>query len=419
MNPTRRAFLKAGGAAVSISFLAPRFALPMTGMGARSLVVVQLAGGNDALNTFIPYADARYRSLRPELAIADGEILKVGSAMGLHPSLARLAALYEQRRFAFVNGVGFPTLDRSHFHCQDVWQTGLDDGGWHGGHAPTGWLGRYADLYLHDGASSLTALSVGNRIPLGMSSELVVPSAVSSVEGYDIVTGPRFPEERTPLVESLRGIYESSGHAHGDLATIRTSGDEMFDSIDLLTTIPPPSAAAAYPESALGRGMELVAQVLAGEVGTRLVWIVLGGFDTHSGQPATHAALLADLDASLGAFQDDLDGRGLADDVIVLAWSEFGRRAQENASAGTDHGKAGSIFLMGNGIKGGTFYGEVPSLTNLDSGDLRTEIDFRAVYATIIRDWLDRDPEPVLYGAYENLGFVEKDAPPRRRLVRR
>jgi uncharacterized protein (DUF1501 family) len=418
MNATRRDFLKTAGAAVSISILAPRFAVGAASSD-RALVVLQLAGGNDALNTFIPYADAAYRSARPTLAIADAAILKVHDRIGLHPSMARLAALYEQRRFTFVNGVGFPTLDRSHFHCQDVWQTGFEESGSaHGGHGSTGWLGRFADVYLGEGASSLTALSIGSRIPLGMASEDVIAAAVASAEGYTVLTDARYPEERAALVGAIRHIYEVGG-GMGETGMIRMSGAEMFDSIDLMATIPPPSAIVTYPATPLGRALRLVAQVLAGGVGTRLVWVTLGGFDTHSLQTDTHARLLTDVSDSLAAFQDDLDARGESDRVLVLAWSEFGRRVRENASAGTDHGKGGTVLLLGNGVRGGTPYGEIPLAESLDDGDLVSTIDFRSVYWTIIRDWFDRDPEPVLHGRYENIGFVAREAVGRRRSVRR
>ena len=418
MNATRRDFLRTAGAAVSISFLAPRIAWPAAGRE-RALVVLQLAGGNDSLNTFIPYADAAYRSARPTLAIADETILKVHDRIGFHPSMARLASLYEQRRFAFVNGVGFPTLDRSHFHCQDVWQTGFEEGGsMHGGHAATGWLGRFADTYLGEGSSSLTALSIGSRIPLGLAADETIAAAVSSAEGYQVQTDPRVPADHAAFVDAIRGIYES-GRGEGETGMIRMSGAEMFDSIDLLGTISAPSATGTYPATALGRALGLVAQVLAGNVGTRLVWVTLGGFDTHSLQAETHARLLTDVSDSLAAFQDDLDARGESERVLVLAWSEFGRRVHENASSGTDHGKGGTVFLMGNGVRGGSPYGDTPSLHSLDDGDLVSTIDFRAVYWTIIRDWLERDPEPVLHARYENLGFIEREELGRRRSVRR
>lgn len=416
MFVNRRDFLRIGGAAVSVSFLAPRLALPASS-GDRILVILQLAGGNDAVNTFIPYTDAKYREYRPNLAIPDADILKVDSRLGFHPAMAKLVPLWEQRKFAFVNNVGFSTLDRSHFHCQDVWQTGSETLG-HGAHSGTGWVGRFADLYLHDEATSLTSLAIGSRVPLGMVSHEVIPAAVAGEQAYDVLTDMRAPEDRPVYLETIRGLY-GEGMSHGDLGTIHASGAEMFDSVDRMKTIPPPTLTAGYPESNLGRGFQLAAQVIDGGVGTRLVWVVSGGYDTHSGQAGTHAQLLLDVAESLAAFQTDLETRGLADRVVVMAWSEFGRRIEENGSAGTDHGKAGTVFLMGNGLNGGTFYGEVPRLADLDTGDLPTQIDFRSIYWTLISQWFGQDPEPVLMGHYEDLGFVAGETPGRRRSVRR
>jgi uncharacterized protein (DUF1501 family) len=203
------------------------------------------------------------------------------------------------------------------------------------------------------------------------------------------------------------------------LDVIHENGSDMFESIDQLKTIPPASTTAPYPDSALGRGFKLIAQTLAGNVGTQAVWISTGGFDTHSTQVATHDRLLTDVGDSLAAFQQDLTERGLADRVLVVAWSEFGRRVQENASAGTDHGKGGTVFLLGNSVNGHTFYGQAPNLSDLDAGDLKTNVDFRSVYWTIIQDFLGHDPEPVLNGRYENVGFIKQQsvAGPRRRPV--
>ncbi|MEO8218251.1 MAG: DUF1501 domain-containing protein, partial [Acidobacteriota bacterium] len=199
--------------------------------------------------------------------------------------------------------------------------------------------------------------------------------------------------------------YAQSNQSRED---IRDQGAEAFNAIDLLKTIPPASTSVTYPSSALGNAFKLAAQLAAGNVGTHAIWIKTSGFDTHSQQVNTHADLWTDVSDSLSAFDKDISNRNVADRVMVMGWSEFGRRVQENASLGTDHGKAGTVFLMGQQVKGGTFYGDVPDLGNLDQGDLRTEIDFRAIYSTIISDWFGQDPLPVLNASYANLGFVEK-----------
>jgi uncharacterized protein (DUF1501 family) len=420
MATTRREFLRRSAMGVSVSFLAPelfvRSAFADGSLPQRILVVLQLDGGNDSVNTFIPYADDKYRSLRPTLAIPDASIVKLDDRMGLHPNLAKLKPLYDARKFAWINNVGFPTLDRSHFRCRDVWQT-ADDSYGQVQRGVTGWLGRYADTYLAAGHTSLTTVSIGSNNALGVVADEVLPVAVASAESFDVLTDNRYPNDRAPYVSSIRTIYGYS--LNGDAESIRAQGQDTFGAIDLIKTIPPASTTAGYANNSLARGFQLAAQLAAGNVGTHAIWIRIGGFDTHNAQAEDHNILLTTVADALTAFDADLNARGIADRVLVLAWSEFGRRVLENASAGTDHGKAGTVFVMGNAVRGGTFYGDVPNLSNLDQGDLRTQVDFRAVYATVIRDWFGNDPLPVLNAPYENLGFIGALSPAYDRAVRR
>ncbi len=422
MATTRRDFLKKGTMGVSVSFLAPQlFTGNVFGAGSlpgKILVVLQLDGGNDGVNTFIPYTDRRYRELRPTLAIPEAQILEVDDRFGFHPSMERLRGLYNSRKMAFINNVGFNTLDRSHFRCRDVWQT-ADDSYGQVQRGITGWLGRYADLYLDQAASSLTTVAIGNRNSLGLSAEGGLSATVSSVESFDVQTNTQFPADHNAFLSSLELVYEESRTGEREEA-IRKQGGDTFAAIDLLKSIPPPLPLSSYPTSRLGRAFQLAAQLAAGNVGTHAIWITTSGYDTHSNQLNLHTKLLADVSNSIAAFQEDLSARGISDRVMVLAWSEFGRRVEENASEGTDHGKAGTMFVVGDAVKGGTFYGDTVDLSNLDDGDLRTEIDFRSVYATVIRDFYGKDPEPVLKGSYANLGFLETGpALPRRVRTRR
>ncbi|MFZ2492479.1 MAG: DUF1501 domain-containing protein [Thermoanaerobaculia bacterium] len=417
MNHTRRTFLKAAGAGVSIAVLGPSLDVLAAPQDGRSIVVLQLAGGNDALNTVIPFADARYRSLRPTLAIPDGEIIRLDDRIGVHPSLAKFAGLYRSGKAAFVTGVGFPSLDRSHFHCQDVWQSGIE-GDAHDLHSSGGWLGRLADTYLSPAGSPLVSLAIGSKIPLGMSGHEVFPAAISDPATFDVATDTRYADDRAPFVAALEDLYAGMHGDESPAGMIRRYGGEMFDSIDLVKLLPPADPLTTYPATALGRAMSFAARSLSGPTGTRLVWVTAGGYDTHNNQLDTHAALLSDVSESLAAFWSDAERNGFSDRVVVMGWSEFGRRAQENASNGTDHGKAGTVFLLGGGVKGGAIYGDVPDLGSLDQGDLRNEIDFRSVYSTLIQDWMKLDPHPVLHGHFENLGFISRGAPPRRRSAR-
>lgn len=418
MKTTRRDFLRLTAAGTTLSFFSPTvFATPSSGSADKVLVVLFLNGGNDAVNTVVPYADSRYRTLRPTLAIPDSSLVHLDDRNALHPSLAPLEPFYASRKLALLNGVGFPTLDRSHFHCRDVWMTAAAADDHHGGGGTgggRGWLGRYADLYLPHVDSPLTTIAVGNASSLALDAESVLPATIPANGTFDILTDAR--AGRDAWTSAMRTIWSEERSAE-ELEMIREQGSETFGAIDLVKTIPPPSVTAVYPEGALGAAFRLAAQVIAGDIGTHAIWINHGGFDTHSAQSGEHTELLTDVAASLAAFQADLDARGLSDRVVVMAWSEFGRRVQENASLGTDHGKAGTVLLLGNTVKGGEVYGGPWDLANLEDGDLPTTVDFRAVYATLIRDWYGNDPMPVLGGHYENLGFIGAAAKRRRRAI--
>ena len=406
MSISRRDFLKTGSMGVAMSFLSPGlFTKDMFAAGTprKVLVVLQLGGGNDSVNTFIPYADARYRTLRPTLAIPDANIVKLDGSMGMHPALGRLKPHWDAGKFTFVSNVGFPTLDRSHFRCTDVWSTADETST--ALRNPTGWLGKYADTHLSSGNPSvLTNVAIGGRNPMGIQADQVLPIAISSQASFDVVVDNN--ADRTPFTDSLRTLYDLP-RTQLDPEFIRSQGKDTFEAIDLFKTIPGPSTTVLYPNNGLSNAFKLAAQIIAGNLGTHAIWISTGGYDTHSQQGNAHNNLLSGVADALFNFQADLVARGIADNVLVMAWSEFGRRLQENASQGTDHGKAGTMFLLGNAVKGGAYYGTPPDLSNLPGGDLATEIDFRAVYGTIIKDFFGKDPDPVLGRTYENLGFLQ------------
>ncbi|HSP14533.1 MAG TPA: DUF1501 domain-containing protein [Thermoanaerobaculia bacterium] len=378
--------------------------------------MLQLTGGNDCLNTFIPYTDQKYRDARPTLAISDASILKVTDRIGFHPSMERLKDLYLSGKLAFINNVGFASLDRSHFRCRDIWQTGIETSG--SSQGARGWLGRYADLYLANGSTAVTTFSVGPRAPLGLTASELSGTAITDPDGFDsstnLVIDPTDSDDQSAYKQALFQAYGLQRPA-SDVELIRDRGNAAFQAVELFKQVSS-SSTTPYPDSYLGKTFKLIARIVAANIGTDIVWVSVDGFDTHGLQANTHSALLTDVSNSLWAFQDDLTGRGLSDDVIVLAWSEFGRRVAENGNKGTDHGKAGTVFLVGDHVKGGTHYGDEPNLSDLDDGDLKTRIDFRSIYSTVIQDWFGRDPFPVLQSNYENLGFIER--PPKRRAAR-
>jgi len=420
MQITRRDFVRIGAGGITVSLLCGDLlkADPaVEGGPPRMLVVLQMTGGNDALNTFIPYTDSIYRSVRPTLAIADKDILKVSDRIGFNPALGPLVPLYQGGKFTFVNNCGFPSLDRSHFRCRDVWQTGIELPG----PAPRGtrgWLGRYADLYLGEGATAVTTFAVDGRAPVGLVSDSIAGTTITGPDAFatstDLVVDPDDPD-RDRYKSALLEIYGQQ-RSSTTLELVRTRGIAAFQAVDLFKRLGPQSL-NAYPTTSLGKSLELVARIAAAGIGTALIWISLEGFDTHGLQPQTQTNLLGDIAGSLAAFQQDITTRGLSRNLLVLGWSEFGRRIAENGFRGTEHGKAGSVFLLGDNVKGGVYYGGQPDLSHPDDGDVPTQIDFRSVYWTIIQDWFQRDPLPVLSKPYENLGFLQH-ASGRVRLVR-
>jgi uncharacterized protein (DUF1501 family) len=414
---TRREFVKGGIAGTTLAYLSPQLLATTTPTAPKSLVVLQLMGGNDTINTFIPYSDPLYRAARPTIGIPDAKILQVDSRFGFHPSMPELADLYRQGKFAFIPNIGFPSLDRSHFRCADVWQTASEDPN----SQPRGWVGRWADMYVGDPYSPAATVAVTDERPRGVASDRVQPTCILDLDSFAVHSQSGDPDGTTAFASSLRRIYGLT-RSDATVETIRQQGNGTFQAIDLFHALPSP-AQAGYPSDSLGSAFQFAAQLIAANYGTNVVWITLGSFDTHAmqvtpGSPVTgnHADLWRDVSGSLSAFQRDIETRGIADRVLVVGWSEFGRRVSENASYGTDHGKAGSAMILGTRVRGGQWYGDPYDLSDLDDGDLKTRIDFRSIYATVIRDWLGGDDAAVLGGQYEQLGFV---MPSRRRAVGR
>jgi uncharacterized protein (DUF1501 family) len=366
------------------------------------LVSIQIGGGNDALNTLIPYADARYRALRPTLAVPERDVLAVSDRFGLHPALAPLLPLYRQKALALVQGVGFPSLDRSHFRSQEVWQT-ADESCGHDRRQRLGWIGRYADLYLARDTTALSLVALTDRTP----AEMMAGKKRATVAGdFEVFTGRPLRNEDPRFLAALRGMYEAPSPRPA-VEAVRAHGALMFAALDELPRGRHAASEVLYPRSPLGEALRETAALLSAHAGIAAVLITIGGFDTHARQDSRHAPLLDDLASSLASFHRDLTARALNDRVAVLAWSEFGRRAYENASRGTDHGKGGTVILLGDAVDGG-LHGEPPNLAALEDGDLPAPIDFRSVYASIIEEWLGYDAEPVVKGRYAKLGLFKR-----------
>ena len=357
----------------------------------RVLVVVQLAGGNDGLNTIVPHGDDLYRKARPRLGVDPKKMLKIDEHTGMHPELAELKGLLDDGSLAVVQNVGYPNPDRSHFRSSEIWETAAPaDKAW-----TSGWLGRYFDNECAGAQTALLGLQLGERPAQTF--------AGSSPRGVTIAN-PAILDwpTRGPLAEGLARInrVEPTGIDALDFVQ-RTANDTLRLSKTIGAAVRETKGAAEYGPFELSQSLKLVAQMIAAEIPTRVFYVTLGGFDTHAAQANRHAALLQELSQALAAFHKDLKARGHLDRTLVMTFSEFGRRVAENKSAGTDHGTANTMFLMGGTVKAG-LHGDRPDLSSLDeSGDLVHKLDFRSVYAAILGDWFGADAGRVLERRFE------------------
>lgn len=397
---TRRGFLKGAAIVAASSSFAPSFlartAYAAGGAGnGNQLVVIQLSGGNDGINTVIPYGTPQYAQSRPTLAVPADQILKIDANVGLHPNLASLKALYDQKAVAVVQGVGYPNPNRSHFHAMQIWQTAAPDAS-----LSTGWLGRYDEANLQ--GQRLGALNFGELLPRSFWTEHTVVPSIGSLSNYQFLTDPKAPDDKQAQIDAINKIFnDPAGRDAPDY--FRTAAVDAFQTAaDLKSAVAGAKSGAQYPQTPFGRQLQLVGQIIGSKLGARIYYVSLGSFDTHSGEKRTHDNLMKTLDDGLGAFVKDLQAQGSFDKTAIMTFSEFGRRVRENGSGGTDHGTAEPMFVVGGGLQGG-LYGSYPSMSDLDVGDLKFTTDFRGVYASIVGDWLGADPTPVVGGSFPKL----------------
>ncbi|HTJ76691.1 MAG TPA: DUF1501 domain-containing protein [Acidimicrobiales bacterium] len=395
----------AGAAAQPTSPPGPGPAPAPTGKGG-ILVVVTLYGGNDGLNTLIPYQAGQYLGGRPDLGYKPDEVIPLDDGLALHQNLKGLKGMWDQGRLAVVRGVGYPNPNRSHFRSMDIWQTASPENG-----VVTGWLGRWLD---RTGDDPLRAVSVGDSLPRLLAGErvagssvpvgsLTLPGSAAVASGFAALSRP---------VASGSGLGNRVAQTGADLLAVNGRISE------LLATLPPAGSAGTptgpgldgtdedtSAAGALGTQLDLVAKLIKAGSDTKAYSVSLGGFDTHANEKDTHARLMGQLDAAVTAFFRQLGTDGRAGDVVLMTYSEFGRRVAANASGGTDHGTAGPVFVAGPHVKGG-FYGDEPSLTDLDQGDLRFTTDFRSIYATMLGQVIGVDPTVSLAKGFPPLPFV-------------
>jgi uncharacterized protein (DUF1501 family) len=409
MLQNRRDFLKssmAAGSLVSWGLAVPGF-LPRTAAvaatsdqpGARDtiLVVVQLTGGNDGLNTVIPYADPEYARLRPTLQQAKDQVRKIDSHVGLHPSLTGLADLLQEQALCVVQGVGYPNPSQSHFRSMDIWQSGstAED-------VSEGWLGRA--LRQIPSTPSFHLAQSKESSPLALSGAPVRVPTLAALDEFQLqtaATGTSAKSRERRLIEEVaRRIAPSQSDIAQPQASMlefvqRTAVNTYESSRRLQEIGKNYQAKAAYPNTALANHLKLAAQLIDADLGARIFYVAIDGFDTHANQAATHASLLRELSEAMTAFYKDMAARGHKNRILMMTFSEFGRRAGENASKGTDHGSAAPMFLVGGRVKAGVV-GRHPSLSDLDMGNLKHHADFLQVYAAILDNWLGVSSREVL-----------------------
>ncbi|HWB09799.1 MAG TPA: DUF1501 domain-containing protein [Pirellulales bacterium] len=369
----------------------------------RVLVVVQLDGGNDGINTVVPYRDEGYSKHRERLRLPAERLCKLDAAVALHPSMQAMSDLFQKQRLAIVQGVGYPNPNRSHDVSMAVWHTARLDREEHQGH---GWLGRALDqLPQQPGVPGAMLVGAG-ALPAAVLSRRSVAGSFSRLDELAVQNVPA----RTSSVVTAsrrRTAVASADHSADDLeAFVRRAALDTYTTADALAAAAARERGkATYPANQLGEQLGMVARLIEADLPTRVYYLVHSGYDTHAAQADTHARLLNELSGALAAFVNDLTEAKLIERVLVMTFSEFGRRVAENASAGTDHGTAGPMFLTGGLVRGGLF-GGTPRLLDLEDGDLKMSVDFRRVYATILRDWLDVRPDAVLAGEFESLNVL-------------
>lgn len=390
---TRRDFLQAlpliSLAPTVPGFLARSARAALPEKDGRVLVVIQLDGGNDGINTVVPFRDEGYARHRKALRLSSDQLIRVADGVGLHPAMRGASELLESGRLAIAPGVGYPNPSRSHFQSMAIWQTARLDPEEHTG---LGWLGRGLDGGPEAGSGGASMLLLGNgALPTALRGRSTVASALDRID--DLVLD-------RPLASTLRGVVEKCKPTDDLTAFIQRSTLDAYATADRLAALGRDDSQTRYPSTELAKHLGLIARLLKGGLGTRVFYTLQGGYDTHADQLGTHYQLLAELSDALKAFLDDLSASGLAERVLVIGFSEFGRRVEENSSKGTDHGTSGPVLLAGDCVRPG-LSGPLPSLSDLVDGDLKVTIDFRQIYASVLENWLGLPSKEALGGEFE------------------
>jgi uncharacterized protein (DUF1501 family) len=415
---TRREFLQKGLTMVAMGATAPSF-LTRTALAVGNpfdlaqvtsrpgvpddniLVVIQMGGGNDGLNTVVPFADDAYYRARPRLAVPRDKVIRITDALGLHPRLARLRQLLDRGAVGIIQGVGYPNPSRSHFRSMEIWQTADPEGR----AVRVGWIGRYFDSKCPVCEQPTVGVNIGATMPLAMRSETGQGVTLENPDAFQwmpTLDGIGAREE----MEIFKMLNAPAANEPGTVDFLRhTAMNAVLSSERVRDAMGKYKGGVDYPNHRFAYNLRLIAQLIAGGLPTKVYYANMTGFDTHASQQGTHEVLLEQFATGVEAFYRDLEAQGNAERVLVMAFSEFGRRVAENGSAGTDHGTAAPVLIFGKRIRPG-LHGPHPSLTDLQDGDLKHHVDFRSVYATVIEGWLGGNAAGILGADFERVPFL-------------
>ena len=391
--------MQQSGLLVAGSWLAPQFLQahqyqPQSATP-RKLVVIQLSGGNDGLNTIIPYRNDEYYRVRPKIAIAKNKVLEGTDELGFHPSLSGLKELYDEGWLTILNGVGYPNPDRSHFRSMDIWQSGSgSDQLW-----STGWIGRYLDATCADGDQPQLAVEVEDSLSLALKGKNIKGLALKDPQKlYNTLRSKQIPSDAE--AKQVGKENENLAYLYKTLVEARSSAQYVAEKVKAK------KVSQEYPKGELSNSLKSIARMIVAGVDTQVYYTSLSGFDTHIRQNPQQERLLSQYAEAVHAFVNHLHSEGQLDNVLVLTFSEFGRRVAQNASQGTDHGTANNLFLIGNQLQKPGFFNELPSLSDLQDGDLKFSLDFRQVYATLLDRWLGISHQQILQQSFEVLPLL-------------
>lgn len=395
----RKEFIQVGSLATA-SLMLPKFLKAFEGQamvppGNKVVVILQLSGGNDGLNTVIPVRNDLYYKSRPRLGIARDKALSITDEVGLHPSLTAFKEFYDDGSLGILNNVGYPNPDRSHFRSMDIWHTASQSNEYWN----NGWVGRYMDAQCKGCDKPTQAIEIDDVLSLALKGAHIKGIAVKDPRRLYGTANEKFFKEISRNHKAEAG-EQTAEYLYKTVAETLSSADYIFQQSRLH-----PST-AEYPKTDLGNSLKTIASLIYSEINTKVYYVSLGSFDTHIAQEGQQQRLFNEMNGAVGAFVKDLKANNRFNDVLLFTFSEFGRRVAQNASNGTDHGTANNMFLVSGGLKQKGVINELPDLANLDEGDLKYKVDFKNVYATVLDKWLKADDKAILGKKYEHLDFI-------------